>query len=514
MSKTPPKVIPRKPSSVKPLSPIQEQPPPVGLPTITDAGKENGAGGKSSHVMLETADREVEILNHCFDEIEGFMTRLQQTAEAQSILDQRSKRKSKRSIKNDKKIDDLLNKKAIPPSQQEFLNIFQKMKYSLCLLGRLKSSISQPDAPDLAHHIFLPLRLMVKTTGGPSLASSVVSPALTRGAVSLLQEHLTEEEKKLWTSLGPNWTSYGAQLNVSVPPYAPVFLDGWKPLANVMDDPIQLQHNEDALNESRQKQREREQTQPNAKNHGEGRNKLNENSLPPNDERLFYCSYDFVARNSNELSVLRGETLEVLDSSKNWWKCRNTYNEIGFVPSNILEPLSAVRNTERDRTVLRTESKTAALVPRTKSFQYAPSNTDRTSPAGRHQSMIPAPKMMLREDDERVMVMNDELLQRLAKKRNSLDRMEVPSTASILVPLNYHSPSAEVKAWLSAKGFSENTVHSLGVLNGAQLFSLKSEELRHVCPFEGESVYLQILGQKALLENVRQVSGLETVVEK
>lgn len=48
---------------------------------------------------------------------------------------------------------------------------------------------------------------MVKTTGGPAFGASVVSPAMTSGAVSLLQEHLTEQEKELWTSLGPNWTS-------------------------------------------------------------------------------------------------------------------------------------------------------------------------------------------------------------------------------------------------------------------------------------------------------------------
>lgn len=46
---------------------------------------------------------------------------------------------------------------------------------------------------------------MVKTTGGPALGASVVSPAMTSGAVSLLQEHLTAEERELWASLGPNW---------------------------------------------------------------------------------------------------------------------------------------------------------------------------------------------------------------------------------------------------------------------------------------------------------------------
>lgn len=40
------------------------------------------------------------ILNHCFDDIERFMGRLQQTAEAQGILDQRNKKKKSKKSKN------------------------------------------------------------------------------------------------------------------------------------------------------------------------------------------------------------------------------------------------------------------------------------------------------------------------------------------------------------------------------------------------------------------------------
>lgn len=47
---------------------------------------------------------------------------------------------------------------------------------------------------------------MVKTTGGPGLATDVSSPALTSGALALLQQNLTQEESELWGSLGPNWT--------------------------------------------------------------------------------------------------------------------------------------------------------------------------------------------------------------------------------------------------------------------------------------------------------------------
>lgn len=49
--------------------------------------------------------------------------------------------------------------------------------------------------------------------------------------------------------------------------------------------------------------------------------------------------------------------------------------------------------------------------------------------------------------------MNDELLKRLAEKRGSV-RPVVPRTADTSAPLNYHSPPAEVEAWLVNKGFS------------------------------------------------------------
>lgn len=498
-----------------------QEPTPGGLPTYTGFSKENGASGESNHTSLLNAEREVEIMNHCFDDVERFMARLQQTAEAQTVLNQRRKKRSRKSKKEDQD-DDLLTLKALPPSEDEFVDIFQKIKYSLSLLDRLKSSIKQPDAPELLHSIFVPLRLMVKTTGGPALGASVLSPAMTSGAVSLLQEHLTKDEKELWTSLGPNWISPCSQLSVSVPPYSPVFLDGWQPQAydstgQLCEDPIESQHKQDALRESREGRNLQEQARRTAESPGEGADEVEGNGLPPEGERLYFCSYDFVARNSSELSVLQGETLEVIESAKRWWKCRNRFDQIGFVPFNILEPLSALSNTGRDSPVVRRDSKTP-LSPRTKYFSYAPPSPVRTSPAAtspmRPQSMVLPSQMMQGEDSDPVLIINDELLQRLANRRDSARPLVVPRTADTSTPLNYHSPPVEVEAWLTAKGFSQQTVQSLGILNGAQLFSLNKDELRTVSPDEGTRVYSQILVQKALLEDVRKATELETAMEK
>ncbi|XP_040917775.1 epidermal growth factor receptor kinase substrate 8-like protein 1a [Toxotes jaculatrix] len=523
MSASPPPVVPRKPSGVRVMITPGEQPPPGSLPIYTGSGKEIGANLDSNHISQLNAEREVEIMNHCFDDVERFMGRLQQTAEAQSILNQRKKKSSRKSKKKGNENDDLLIMKAYPPSEEDFVDIFQKIKYSLSLLDRLKSSIAQPDAPDLLHHIFVPLRLMVNTTGGPASAMSVVSPAMTSGAVSLLQEHLTEEEKELWTSLGSNWTSPCSQLNVSVPPYSPVFLDGWQPQAydsagQPFEDPVELQHKQDALRESREAQNLHDQARQTAESPGESTEAVDGNGLPPEGERLYCCSYDFVARNSSELSVLQGETLEVIESSKRWWKCRNRFDQIGFVPFNILEPLSALNNTERDSSVVRRESKKIPLSPPAKYFTFAPSSPVGTSPTAisptaRPQSMV-LPSTTMGEESDRVLIMNDELLQRIAGKRGSGRPLVVPRSPDTSTPLNYHSPPAEVEAWLTAKGFSQQTIQSLGILTGAQLFSLNKEELRAVSPEEGARVYSQIMVQKALLEDVRKATELETVMEK
>lgn len=54
-----------------------------------------------------------------------------------------------------------------------------------------------------------------------------------------------------------------------------------------------------------------------------------------------------------------------------------------------------------------------------------------------------------------VMIMNDELLQRLAGKRGSARPLVIPRAVDTSDPLNYHSPPAEVETWLTAKGFSQ-----------------------------------------------------------
>lgn len=68
---------------------------------------------------------------------------------------------------------------------------------------------------------------------------------------------------------------HSSHLNVSVPPYSPVFLDGWQAQAfdetgRPLDDPIESQHKQDALRERRGAQSPQDQARETAKGHGEG----------------------------------------------------------------------------------------------------------------------------------------------------------------------------------------------------------------------------------------------------
>ncbi|XP_067284999.1 epidermal growth factor receptor kinase substrate 8-like protein 1a [Pseudorasbora parva] len=500
-----PPVIPRRMSKSVKVPPNDTAANPV--PTV------NGGGKTDTHLIQ--AQREVELVNHCFADVERFMARLQVTAEAKKALEQHSrkvKKSTKKKNKKNKKQDDgLLTQTATPPSEQEFVDIFQKIKYSFCLLDRLKTKISEPTSEELLHHVFIPLDLMVKTTGGPNLAASVSSPALTSGAISLLQQNLNEREKQLWMSLGSNWTMPFSKLGQTVLPYKPVFLDGWQPMVidsygQPIEDPIESQHKHEALIQTQQVLNQGRLT---VHQEHEG---LEEDSLPPNEERMYRCSYDFVARNSSELSVLQGDTLEVLESSKRWWKCKNDYGQIGFVPHNILEPINHAE-VDSSNVVMRNQSMKAPISPpRAISFYAAPNSSGEKAvrPDPRPNSMSP-----IGDDGERALLMNDELLQRLANGRAASVRPVVINKANdTTAPLDYHSPPAQVEEWLKAKGFKNVTVKSLGVLTGAQLFSLNKEELRAVCPEEGIRVYSQIMVQKALLEDVKKATELEAIMKK
>ncbi|XP_064886259.1 epidermal growth factor receptor kinase substrate 8 isoform X2 [Columba livia] len=516
---------------------------------------------ETAEMIAARIDRDVQILNHILDDIEYFVTKLQKAAEAFAEL---SKRKKTKKSKKKGPGEGVLTLRAKPPPPDEFVDCFQKFKHGFNLLAKLKFQIQNPSAAELVHFLFTPLKMVVQTTGGPELAGTVLSPLLTKDTIEFLRYTVTSEEGQLWMSLGDTWTKARADWPKDhfIPPYVPRFRNGWEPpLLNFMGAPKEqeLNHLAESVANVAEQQRKQEMkrlsTEP-----------PSVPDYPPSDgnyeahskaqtKKYAKCKYEFMARNSSELSVMKEEIVEILDDRKQWWKVQNKSGGTGFVPNNILDPLrnqegvlgwsepAYTRTIQKQRMdyivkqpdpVPATPSPPPAPTPVPVAVPFPPStpapipvpvpkapetisrqsstSSDSGGSVGRdtqRQKQVPVDRRKSQMEE-----VQDELVHRLTIGRSAAQRkFHVPRPNIPVVNITYDSSPEDVKAWLQSKGFNPVTVNSLGVLTGAQLFSLNKEELRTVCP-EGSRVYSQITVQKSALEANSGSSELQEIMRR
>ncbi|XP_009277262.1 PREDICTED: epidermal growth factor receptor kinase substrate 8 isoform X2 [Aptenodytes forsteri] len=516
---------------------------------------------ETAEMIAARIDRDVQILNHILDDIEHFVTKLQKAAEAFAEL---SKRKKTKKSKKKGPGEGVLTLRAKPPPPDEFVDCFQKFKHGFNLLAKLKFHIQNPSAAELVHFLFTPLHMVVQTTGGPELAGTVLSPLLTKDTVDFLRYTVTSEEGQLWMSLGDTWTKARVDWpkDQFIPPYVPRFRNGWEPpLLNFMGAPKEqeLNHLAESVANVAEQQRKQEMKRLSAE-------PPSVPDYPPSDgnyeahskaqtKKYAKCKYEFMARNNSELSVMKEEIVEILDDRKQWWKVQNKSGSTGFVPNNILDPLrnqegglgwsepAYTRTIQKQRTdyvakqpdpvpatplppptpapvpvaVPLPPSAPAPIpvpvpkAPATISRQSSTSSDSGGSVARDTQRQKQVPVDRRKSQMEEV---QDELVHRLTIGRSAAQRkFHVPRPNIPVVNITYDSSPEDVKAWLQSKGFNPVTVNSLGVLTGAQLFSLNKEELRTVCP-EGSRVYSQITVQKSALEANSGSSELQEIMRR
>ncbi|XP_022256397.1 epidermal growth factor receptor kinase substrate 8-like isoform X3 [Limulus polyphemus] len=387
---------------------------------------------ETSSTTSERYERDVTMLNHCFDDIERFIARLQHAAAAFKELERRQK--SRKSKKKDLG-DGMLSMRAKPPPEREFLDILQKFKLSFNLLARLRNHIHEPNAPELVHFLFTPLTVIVEAARdsnyGPNIADKVIAPLLTGDAIDLLKNCCTSKESDLWYSLGETWIVPRELWKGYEGNFRPVFGDGWAPEISFVDERerselnapvtssvIQRTHQEDVRRSNEEEFRRPLGLPSDQESHydsdffyrSERRGERDPQSVPPNhppsafDNRHYETQHlsvpgrgerhssserDFrdtrsdvsadsieqgidpqqqferhqqrwmeelkasgakivvvlyprTANNDKELSVVRGEVLEVLDDSRKWWRARNYQNQVGHVPHTIVTPYQAI----------------------------------------------------------------------------------------------------------------------------------------------------------------------------
>ncbi|XP_076347209.1 epidermal growth factor receptor kinase substrate 8-like isoform X6 [Tachypleus tridentatus] len=386
---------------------------------------------ETSSTTSERYERDVTMLNHCFDDIERFIARLQHAAAAFKELERRQK--SRKSKKKDLG-DGMLSMRAKPPPEREFLDILQKFKLSFNLLARLRNHIHEPNAPELVHFLFTPLTVIVEAARdsnyGPNVADKVVAPLLTGDAIDLLKNCCTSKESDLWYSLGETWVVPRELWKGYEGNYRPVFGDGWAPEISFVDErerselnapvtssvihrthqedvrsseeefrrPLGLPADQDSHYDSdffyRSERRGERTSQSVPANHPSsvfdnrhyetqhlsvpGRSERHSSSerdfrdtrsdvsadsieqgidpqqqfercqqrwmeeLKTSGAKIVVVLYPRTANNDKELSVVRGEVLEVIDDSRKWWRPRNYQNQVGHVPHTIVTPYQAM----------------------------------------------------------------------------------------------------------------------------------------------------------------------------
>ncbi|XP_041636934.1 epidermal growth factor receptor kinase substrate 8-like protein 3 [Cheilinus undulatus] len=261
-------------------------------------------------------ERNVDILNHIVSDIEIFMGKIA------AVVAKSSKKKKK---KKGKANDDM-------PPVEEFADCLHKIKSGFNLVGELNGKIDNPSAPEFVHSFFSTLAFVV-THCPEDLPQTIVAPLLTPVCIRLMSEEASEEEDRLWQSLGDAWnipSTKWPEDDEDIPTYTLKFFDGWQPPevseASVSQPAVRRPASPKPAKPA-----------PNQTPAKWTPVKPPQKERPAESKGQMRVVYDFISRDHRELSVKKGEIVELLDRSKQWWKVRNSRGEEGFVPNNVLE---------------------------------------------------------------------------------------------------------------------------------------------------------------------------------
>ncbi|XP_067863753.1 epidermal growth factor receptor kinase substrate 8-like protein 3b isoform X2 [Heptranchias perlo] len=268
---------------------------------------------EKTYMSISLAQRNMDIFNHILDDVELFNDKI-----IQAIYSNPQKKKKKKSKKS---------KEVLPP-EEEYVSCLQKIKYGINLLSKVESYLQVPSAVDLVHALFQTLEFILRHIPKPDLAQNVISPLLVTDAIQLLRSSTTTEELHIWKSLGDAWAI--SRLDwpnaESIPGYSPTFSSGWEPpLLQSQRSPTPNQY----MSNGREQLKEQISDPPGAP--------FKRSQKGP---QFAKAMYDFMKRNNRELTVMKGDVLEVLEAAKQWWKVRNLNGNVGYVPSNIMQPVN------------------------------------------------------------------------------------------------------------------------------------------------------------------------------
>jgi len=506
------------------------------LPEIAARKPESLGFDRPSFVYDHSEDqmqKDTILLNYCIDDIETMC---------------RDLRESRSGVGRDGPVRMLEDYKAT-----DFISIFQKFKLAFNLLGRLNPEISDPNAAELIHHLFPPLAFLMDACldlFDEDVQREVAAPFLTQVAITLLKNCLGTREVTIWEACGDYWKMPKSEFDGSTVPYKPLFLDGWSPGYIVFDEP----------DEQKKIIRKPSQRKPNPKvvsdtesdygsdgsvyNVGKQTYKPDKNTvrgggqedwrdlLMKSGSEIALVTYNREGANRRELSVLKGDYLEILNTDRKWWKVRNRSQEIGFVPYTILKTLvykeaeDYWRDSQREKTThprssspykeKQTERRyrspspeiqraRSPLPPPRQQRSPSPPPRRQRSPSPsprRHRSPSPAPSLPPPPPPQPIISETPTVLRKVAKKSPRQRSNSVETSVSMAEELRHvlsfyseekqrnldilHTPEVfidqrstarEVKEWLKAKQFSSRAQQQMDGMSGRQILGMQREAL-------------------------------------
>ncbi|XP_017112009.1 epidermal growth factor receptor kinase substrate 8 isoform X2 [Drosophila elegans] len=479
----------------------------------------------------EQTERDVQVINHCFEDIERFMARLHYAAEALNELKLRKEQHNPHG-------EGLLVLRSRPPIESEFHDILAKVKLALIYSVRLQNHFTKSTDP--VHNVFISLQTIVTVCNDiyvdAGLPESVVNPLLRRETIAFLNGTLDSNEKQLWQSLGPNWTVPKDQFKDHKSSYHPIFYDDWSP-DWVVDE--EVQYLAPALKKTATPSPVLVPVPPSP---GLG-NRTWLSRLESRNVKIAEVTYNKSATNDKELKVTKGEYLEIIDDSRNWWKARNSYGNIGYVPHTVLtpynfEPGANGRDTESLASMALTDNggeevnpplyrNTMAMytapvepvtngkaMPRSYSMPNVPvpppmpppSDSQPPTPSGTLKRNMAAAgalaAMRARNDceaDDQAYYMQDDVndeLRVLLQQRERRKDLEILKTPEIYITQN--STPREVEEWLRGKGFSDIIIKRLHTLTGEEIFALSPHTIES---YFGQRESRRLISQIVLQKN-------------
>ncbi|OON19028.1 SH3 domain protein, partial [Opisthorchis viverrini] len=327
----------------------------ISLQGSTDSSNKIITATRPDEVDTDFLRAEVRLLNHLFDDIESALQEMRdrplKMVRRSSALMAKTGSSSKsfphtlgktKSDGHDKQMD--------PKFRATIVDFYQKVKLSTIILSRLLNYVKEPNSPQLVRQLFVLLKeaLMLcrdPKTGQVAVAREAIRPWFPRETLTFLHENLSDEHLSMLKELGPAWNTPRQAVKEESDNnivYVPQFRHNFQV---VIDDyePTLFRFNEKGVQMDPQHRYVRAAP-------------LNTfaRQLMVQKAHMAKVIANFRAKNERELSVVVGEYLELLNTSTDWCKVRNSRSEIGFCPNVVLR---VIEHRPSRTSVVTTESK-------------------------------------------------------------------------------------------------------------------------------------------------------------